>query len=177
MRKLMFWSLCGATLAVYLVMALWSLPIVSAGAGGLAPFDMRLGGYSEAEARTFLAALTPETSAFYRDVQHKLDLAYPALAALTLFFAIAALLPAMWGTWRFVIAAPAVFVAIFDYLENHAVARLLLAGPDATPMMIADASQWTVLKSLSTTVVASALLALLVWRGALALRQRMRRPA
>lgn len=175
MRKLLFWSLCGATLAVYLVMALWSLPTVSAGAGGLAPFDMRPGGYSEAEARSFLAALTPSASSFYRDVQHKLDLAYPALAALTLFFAISALLPSSWGNWRFLAAAPAIFVAIFDYLENHAVDALLLAGPDATPAMIASASQWTMLKSLSTTVVASALLVLLIWRGVIAWRQRMRR--
>ena len=177
MRKLLFWSLCGATLAVYLVMALWSLPTVSAGAGGLAPFDMRPGGYSEDEARAFMAAITPEASAFYRDVQQKLDLVYPTLAALTLFFALSALLPAGWGTWRYVFASPAVLVGVFDYLENHAVAGLLLAGRDATPTMIADASQWTVLKAVSTTFVASALLLLLLWRGVMVLRRRFRQAA
>ncbi|RYE85016.1 MAG: hypothetical protein EOP19_10320 [Hyphomicrobiales bacterium] len=111
MRKL-FWMLCGVTLAVYLAMVLWSLPVVSAGAGGLAPFDMRPGGYDYAAAVAFLDAITPAAAAFYRDVQQRFDLVYPALAALTLFFALASTLPRPLGAWRFILAAPALLVAV-----------------------------------------------------------------
>ena len=44
MRKWAFWILAGATLALYLTIVLWSLPTVTAGAGGLTPFDLRPGG-------------------------------------------------------------------------------------------------------------------------------------
>lgn len=173
MRRILFWVLVGTTLAVYGTMVVWSLPIVSAGAGGLAPFDMRPGGYDFAAAQQFLAALSPEAAAFYGNVQHKFDLAYPALAALTLFFALAALLPRTLGMLRFVLAAPTALVAIFDYLENQAVAGMLAAGPSGlTPAMVEEASRWTTLKSSATTVAMTLLLVLLLWRGAAALRRR-----
>lgn len=175
MRRIFFWALVGATLAVYGAMVVWTLPVISAGAGGLAPFDMRPGGYDFAAAQQFLAALSPEAAAFYDNVQHKFDLAYPALAALTLFFALAALLPRELGILRFALAAPTALVAIFDYLENHAVAGMLAAGPSGlTPTMVEAASRWTILKSGATTVAMTLLLALLLWRGIAALRRRTR---
>ena len=67
-------ALFAATIGLYLVMLLWSLPKIAAEAGGLTPFDMRPGGYSLAEARAFLAALSPEGTAFYLGVQHRLDM-------------------------------------------------------------------------------------------------------
>lgn len=166
MRKIAFWTLAAVTLAVYAVMLGWSLPTVSAAAGGLVPFDLRLGGYSLADVQQFLTALSPEGAAFYRDVQHRLDLAYPALSALTLFFALAHLLPERLGRWRYVIALPALATAAFDYAENFTVDRMLEAGAAGlTPDLVATASTATQLKSLTTTLVMSAVLALLIWRG------------
>jgi hypothetical protein len=55
-----FWLVVAATLGVYLVMVLWSIPRISAEAGGLPVFDLRPGGYTFEEARAFLAALSPE---------------------------------------------------------------------------------------------------------------------
>ncbi|RMF41238.1 MAG: hypothetical protein D6754_01455, partial [Alphaproteobacteria bacterium] len=92
--RLLFWALVLATGAVYLAMVLWSLPRITEATGGLMPFDLRPTGYSLAEARAFLAALDPATTRFYLDVQHSLDLIFPALLGATLILAFIALAPA-----------------------------------------------------------------------------------
>ncbi len=130
-RTVAFWILFAITAALYIVMIAWSLPEVSKAAGGLAPFDIRPHGYSLEEAKAFVAALSPDGKAFYLDVQERLDLFYPALLSATLFFAIYLLVPAGWGAWRWVLALAAIPSAVFDYLENHAVAAMLGLGADA----------------------------------------------
>lgn len=171
-RHVLFWLLVAATVGVYLAMVTWTLPTISADAGGLAPFDMRLFGYSFEEAKAFLEKLGPEGAALYRGVQHRLDLAFPALIAATLFFSISSLLPVRSTAGRVMLALLLLPVAIFDWLENAAVATLLAAGADGiTPAMVAIASQWTIGKALVSTVAYSVLLVLLVrlamrwWRG------------
>lgn len=162
-----FWWLAGATLAVYLAMVLWSLPQIADAAAGLRPFDLRPFGYGGPEARAFLAALSPEGTAFYLGVQHKLDIVYPPALAITLVWAFLRLLP---RGWALIAAIPALLGAVFDLFENAAVAGLLRAGADgASDAMVAVASQWTVLKSASDAV---ALIALLL---ALGMRRRARR--
>lgn len=168
-----FWTLAAMTLAVYLTMVLWSLPYISAEANGLTPFDMRPTGYSFDEARAFLAALTEEGNAFYRDVQHTLDLFFPGLMAATLFFAIAALLPKRLGRWRYVIAAPVILTAVFDWSENLAVAGMLTAGADGiTEDMVGAANGWSIAKATASTVAYTALLILSIRKGAAWWRRR-----
>jgi len=163
-----FWLLFAATLGVYATMLTWTLPAISAAASGLTPFDMRPLGYSFDEAKAFLAALSPDGRALYLNVQQRLDIAYPALLAATLFFAIWALAPAKWGPLRWAVALIAFPGAAFDYLENAAVAVMLAAGPKAlTPEMAAAASNWTVGKSATNTIAMVVLLVLLAawgWR-------------
>ena len=175
-QRIAFWILAATTLTVYAAMLGWSLPTIAAAAGGLPPFDMRPSGYSFADARQFIAALKPDATTFYLDVQQRLDIAYPALVALTLFFSLAALLPRRLGWVRFALAAPTVLIAAFDYLENHAIAAMLKAGVlELTQVMVAEASRWTMLKSTASAVAMSALLVLLLWRGAMALSARWQR--
>ncbi len=175
-RRTVFWLLFATTLAVYATMLAWTLPAITAAAGGLAPFDLRPSGYSYDEAKAFLTALSPEGKALYLNVQHKLDAAYPALLAATLFFAIAVLVPKAWGIWRWVIALIAIPGAVFDYLENIAVAVMLTTGADGlTPAMAATADRWTTAKSWTTTVAMTVLLVLLVawsWQMLAAKRRR-----
>src|SRR4051812_21399203 len=130
MKRAMFWGLVGVTVAVYGTMLGWSLPTISAAASGLAPFDMRPGGYSFSEAQAFLRALTADGASFYRSVQQRLDIVYPALLAATLFFSILASAPRQLGRWRYAAFILAVPIALFDYLENHAVAVMIAAGPN-----------------------------------------------
>jgi len=177
MGRVLFGILAAATVAVYLVMVSWSLPYIAAQAGGQMPFDMRPGGYGFEEARAFLAALSPQGNAFYRDVQHRLDLFFPGLIAATLYFAIAALLPARLGRWRYVAALPVVLTAIFDWAENAGVSAMLAAGAEGvTREMVASASRWSVLKAIVSTVAYSALLILLAWRGIARLRRSRAQP-
>jgi hypothetical protein len=172
-NQLAFWALFAVTMGVYATMLLWSLPAISAAAGGLVPFDMRPGGYHPSEARAFLAALSPDGAAFYRDVQHRLDIAYPALLAATLFFAFTALIPPRLGAWRWFVALPVWIIAGFDYAENAAVAAMIEAGAaGTTDEMVRGASRWTVLKSSATIVAMTILLALLGWRAMAWLRRR-----
>ena len=113
-RRVAFWTLVAVTTAIYLVMVLWSLPKISAAAGGATPFDMRPLGYSFEEARAFLTALSSEGARFYRTVQHRLDLLYPALLAATLFFAIRALAPHRWVLSPSLLALTAIPGSVFD---------------------------------------------------------------
>lgn len=166
MRRWAILALFAATVGLYLVMLLWSLPRISAEAGGLAPFDMRPGGYSFDEARTFLTALSEEGRRFYLDVQHRLDLFYPALLALSLSVGLAW---AWRGLPRAALAAMVLLAftgAGFDYLENLWVGTMLTAGPEqVSPEIVAAASRRSVAKAALTTVVMLLLLAGLARRG------------
>ncbi|MCA8869433.1 MAG: hypothetical protein KDA67_12335 [Rhodobacteraceae bacterium] len=168
----LYWLIFALTLGVYLVMVLWSLPHIAGLAGGLTPFDMRLGGYSLAEAKSFLAALPPEGVDFYLNVQHLLDMAYPAMLAVVLGIGALGLATGR-AVWIGVLAAIAAMIgAAFDYLENAAVKGLLLVGADeVTANAVEQASRWTLLKSGLTTVAMTLVLILLIgvvfrrWRG------------
>jgi hypothetical protein len=150
-------------MAVYGTMVIWPLPRITAAADGLAPFDMRPLGNTFAEAQAFLRALSPEATAFYLNVQQKLDIAYPALLAATLFFAIAALLPHRLGVWRWLIALIAIPGSVFDYLENTAVSAMLVVGDEGlTPALVETANRWTVLKSGFSAIAIVTLVVLVV---------------
>jgi len=145
--------LFAVTMGIYTVMVVWSLPLITSAAGGLAPFDMRPTGYSETEGRLLLAALDGETRAFYLGTQQRLDLIYPVLLALTLSFAIWHLFRGMPAYLRAVMVVFPILGAAFDYLENARVAVLLrLAEPGVSAGQIAAASQATLFKSGFTIV-------------------------
>lgn len=158
-----FW-LCFALMGLlYGAMAVWSLPAITAEAGGIAPFDLRLSGYSEAEARAFLGALTPEGRAFYVDVQHQLDLIYPPLLGLTLTLGFHLLFA---RPWNFALSLVALSAVAADYLENFFVGEMLAADPatlDAA--VIATASFWTLVKAGTNGVAMTALLGGALWAG------------
>ena len=156
-RRLAFWGLFALMSAVYATMVFWSLPRLSAMAGGVQMFDLRPMGYSFDEAQAILAALGDVGIQFYVQVQHKLDTVYPALLALTLIWAFQALFRRRAAQVLSVLAAGA---AACDYSENARVATMLKAGADGIDnAMVEAASFWTIAKSGLTTI---ALIALLV---------------
>ncbi len=152
-----FWCVFAITMAIYLAMLFWTMPGISAQAGGLIPFDMRPSGYSFEEAREFLSALTEEGRTLYLGPQHVLDLFYPGLLMLTLILGYFLLFSKPWAIG---FSGVAVFAAVFDWSENAKVAGLLKTGPAAlTPEQVASASLLTVLKSGAVTLCMIALLA------------------
>ena len=158
---ILFWLCFAATAIVYAVMVGWSLPRISAAAGGIMPFDLRPMGYGLEEARGFLAALTPEGRDFYLHTQHKLDALYPPLLALTLGLGLWIMSPSSSAWVRVPLVLLPVAGMIFDLAENRLVAGLLempAETVDAEPVMMASAA--TALKSIFTTIAMTLLLAL-----------------
>ncbi len=159
----LYWLLVVLTLAVYAVMVLWSLPKIAGFAGGLVPFDMRPTGYDAADVQAFLAAISPEGVKFYLGVQHCLDTAYPAMLAAVLAFGALGLAQGRWRLVGWVTAVAAIAGAVFDYVENLAIAALLRAGADGFGAAdVARASQATLLKSGLTTIAVTLLLILII---------------
>lgn len=157
-----FWIFFAASGAVYLLMLFWSIPTISAAAGGLAPFDMRPIGYSVEEARAFLSALSEDGRQFYLSVQLRLDLIYPALLGLMLITGYQRVFPAPWST---VFSVVALTMVSADYLENYMVATMLREGAASSELnMVSLASLFTVSKFLAAVVSFSALLIGAVWQ-------------
>lgn len=164
MLRALFWTCFAVATVIYIIMVGWSLPAITEAAGGLVPFDMRPFGYTLADAKTFLAAIDPETTKFYRDVQLTLDLFYPALITISLFLGIYLMLPLHFGAWRWGIAALPLPIAPLDYLENNLIGVMLTSGPEKISAdLVSVASRWTVLKSGFTTASMLLLFALLLW--------------
>lgn len=158
-----FWALFALTTALYLAMTLWSLPQLSALAGGQAMFDLRPSGYDLTTARTILDGLGAAGRDFYLRVQQPLDALFPPLEALVLSLAFLRL-------YSRAVARPLILLAIaaaaFDLMENVGVATMLRAGPDGVSAeMVAVASRWSVMKSASVTFAMLALLAGLAMAG------------
>lgn len=148
--KRVFWAVFAVTMLVYLVMVLWSLPIISGDADGMLPFDLRPGGYSTEDARMFLSALGETGRVQYLGWQHTLDAFYPGLMALSLVLANFLLFPKKWAAGISIIA---VLAAVFDWSENLAVADLLRLGAvHIDDEAVSFASLLTVLKSVTVTV-------------------------
>jgi hypothetical protein len=124
-----------ATLACYGVLVLYLAPQLSAQSGGATPFDLRALGYGLAEAKPYLAALTPEGTALYLGPIRLNDTLFPILFTATLCLPLRRL-----GELWFL---PALAYGLFDLAENVAVARLLRAGPDVGAASVALASGFT----------------------------------
>ncbi len=165
-----YWVVVAATVTNYLMMILWSLPLVSEMAGGGVPFDMRLGGYTFDEARVFLMVITDAGRDFYLNTQQLLDWFYPTLFAITVAIPLVHLVP-RYGGW--VLAALAIAAGALDHLENSAVAVMLRVEPNGlTEAMVSTASNLSLAKSILTTIVLVALLVVLCIKGIVWLKTR-----
>lgn len=165
-----YWVVVAAAVTNYLIMVLWSLPLVSEMADGGVPFDMRPGGYSFDDALVFLSTIDDTGRHFYLDTQQFLDLFYPTLFAITVAIPLVRFVPRYWG-WT--LAAIAIAAGVFDYLENGAVAVLLTTEPESvTEAMVSTASNWTLAKSISTTIASVALLIVISIKGIKCMKTR-----
>jgi hypothetical protein len=165
MLKSVFWTSLIIGAAVYLAMAAWSLPAITAASGGALPFDLRPLGYDFSEAQSFLSGLSDEGRSVYLNVQHMLDLFYPALLSVSLGTAMVMVLPKQMGLWRWALALFSVPGSLCDYRENMLVRRMLAEPLDELdPALVAEASTATVLKSAFTALAMGILLvAAVLW--------------
>lgn len=162
MRTLFWFSFAAAT-ALYLAMVFVTIPALTGMAGGLLPFDMRPGGYDLQAVQTYLAALGDEGRAYYLGVQQWLDLVFPGLMGLALILGGFLM---MRSPWLWVFVAVVLVAKSADYLENAAVAGMLEADA-LTADMVAEASRWTLVKTVGDTLAYVVFLlaaALALWR-------------
>lgn len=133
--KTLNWALPLAAAASYALLIFYLAPQLSAQSGGGIPFDLRALGYSLADAKAYLAALTPEGTALYLGPIRLNDTVIPILFTATLCLPLRRL-----GELWFL---PALAYGLFDLAENVAVARLLRAGVDVEAGAVALASGFT----------------------------------
>ncbi|WP_424982242.1 hypothetical protein [Maritalea sp. S77] len=157
----MRWASFLGAAAIYIYMLSVSLPKLTSYAGGLAPFDMRPGGYNRQEALQVLQALGPDGRDYYLNHQLVLDIAYPALLALFIWQMLDFIARHHTNWWinflkRVAWAAP--LVMIFDYGENVLIARMLLAE-NVTVDLVNMASTFSRAKAITTSLFLTLLLA------------------
>lgn len=147
-RKIAYWIVFAAALAIYVTMVTWTLPGISADAQGLRPFDLRPLGYTPDEAREFLAVLGDKGRELYLGPQALLDLLYPLLLAIVLAGAVSALI----ADWRLrgVLFLFILVGMLADYTENSFVALMLEYTEPVPDKLASYASRATEIKSILT---------------------------
>ena len=168
--KYVAWLLTAAAVAIYVVMAGVTLPHLASLAGGQPMFDLRLLGYDFAATQELLTRLGVDGAAYYENVQHRLDSAFPVLACLSLLYWLIAAgrrwqghgLP-LGSAVLAAILATAVIGNAADLAENAAVSVMLAAGAKAvTPTMVHLASTFTLAKGFFSTIAYAGLIVLAV---------------
>ena len=142
------------TMAIYLLMLFYSIPMVESFAPNTALFDLSPSGYSYQHAMSLLEELGNEGRQIYLSRQLPLDFVYPGL------FAISYTLLLIWLFSKslknksriFYLALIPALGGLFDYLENIYIFRMINSFPDLSPRLVQVASTFTLLKSVFTTV-------------------------
>ena len=142
------------TMVIYLLMLLYSIPMVESFAPNTALFDLSPSGYSYSQAISLLEELGDEGREIYLSRQLPLDFVYPGL------FAISYTLLLIWLFSKSIKDTSKIFYlafipalgGLFDYLENIYIIRMINSFPDLSPRLVQVASTFTLLKSIFTTV-------------------------
>ena len=146
--------LFAATMTVYLVMLLVTIPRVEEFAPDAALFDLSPAGYSYPEAMLLLDSLGPEGRDAYLFPQLALDFVYPGLFAvcysLMLTWVFAKRFPP--GSRIFYLAILPAFAGLFDYVENLLIIRMIAVFPGVSEGLVLVASSATTAKSVFSTV-------------------------
>ena len=141
------------TMAVYLLMLLYTIPKVESFAPGIALFDLSPAGYSYQHATSLLEALGETGRSVYLYQQLPADFIYPGL------FAISYSLLLIWlfaksfkpDSKIFYLAIVPALGGLFDYLENVCIVLMIKSFPDLSQELVTVASSFSVLKSIFTT--------------------------
>jgi len=142
------------TMAIYLLMLFYTIPMVENFAPNTALFDLSPSGYSYQHAMSLLEELGNEGRQIYLSRQLPLDFVYPG------FFAVSYTLLLIWlfsksfaGTSKiFYLAFIPALGGLFDYLENIYIIRMIDSFPDLSTRLVQTASTFTLLKSVFTTI-------------------------
>lgn len=157
-----FAALTFVTAGLYAALAWVSVTGLLPAAGDLAPFDMRLTGYSVEDARAYLEALSTAGRDLYLGTVRQLDTAFPVVFGAWLAALVWRTARGMMTWSRLVLTLPAWGYAVMDLCENALVADLLRAGAEGfDPQIAVLASEFTVTKY--ALLVLSALVPVGLW--------------
>ncbi|MCT4371887.1 hypothetical protein CLG85_016805 [Yangia mangrovi] len=149
--------------ALFICMGYYAVRVLWPGAGGQAPFDVRVLGYTAGEAQRYLMALSGEARSVYLLEMRWLGLGFRVVFGLTLLIGTWVLSQgrAWWRRGIFLLLALAWIGA--DAAENLLVNEMLLRGPVALDHALVDwSSLFTRLKFVLLAVCAVGLFGL--WR-------------
>lgn len=163
---ILFYLIVICTTGLFVLMNVWTVPIIRAEAGGMHIFDNKPFGYGFDYAKDFMTFLTaPEKIGLdlYLGTQKYLDTFFPCLLAVSLTWALFMLTHAWAMPVRILLLACSIFGPFFDLLENAAVRVMLHAGPDhLTVEMVELASTFSRIKW-CLNILALASFILLLW--------------
>ncbi len=149
------------TLGVYALMLLFSIPEVLEYSNGLKILDLMPTGYSSEYAQKLFKTLGKTGREIYLFRQIPLDMIYPALFAKSFSLLLAFIFKKAFSAKNKIqkLYVLPVFAGLFDYLENIGIIVMLSIYPDFQPWIANTTNVFSVLKSLSTTIVFLALTA------------------
>ncbi|WP_413112565.1 hypothetical protein [Thaumasiovibrio sp. DFM-14] len=139
---------------VYLIMVIYSIPMLMQHSGGIPIFDMSPLGYSYQDAMALLTALGEEGREVYVSLQLTLDIFYPILFALCYFSLFQWLIIVgrlSHRIWRYITVIP-IFVCVLDYVENIFIWLMIRDYPTLSESLVTTSSTFTLAKSVSTMV-------------------------
>lgn len=161
---------CGVAAVLFAIMLFVTLPMLRGYAGGLEPFDVRVGGYTFDQARDLLLALGENGRSFYRYVQVPLDCLFAAGYGVGIAAAVVWLMraggdgrPRRRGGGRVMAAIRSVFygapllAAVFDFWENWLVFGMLGQGDGVAFRVVAEASRTTTYKAVFAAIACTSL--------------------
>ena len=139
---------------IYGLMLLYSLPLVSSFAPGLALFDMSPMGYSYTQAIELLTSLGIEGRNAYLSIQLPIDYIYPGLFALSYSLLITWVLKHYLpkDSKLYMISFVPILAGVFDYLENITIVMMLNSFPNISENLVSLSSAFTIIKSMATSL-------------------------
>jgi hypothetical protein len=142
------------TMAMYLLMLFYTIPMVESFAPNTALFDLSPSGYSYQHAMSLLEELGNEGRQVYLSRQLPLDFTYPGLFAVSYTLLLIWLFSKSFETTSkiYYLAFIPALGGMFDYLENIFIIRMITYFPDLSTGLVQVASTFTLLKSIFTTV-------------------------
>jgi len=141
------------TMAVYLLMLLYTIPKVESFAPGIALFDLSPAGYSYQHASSLLKSLGEEGRSVYLNQQLPVDFIYPGLFAISYSLLLVWLFAKSFkpDSKLFYLAIVPALGGLFDYLENVCIVMMIKSFPDLSQELVIVASTFSILKSVFTT--------------------------
>ena len=142
-------ALFALTMAVYLTMLLFTIPVVTAFAPEFPIFDLSPSGYSFSYASELLDELGNEGRSLYLYRQLPLDFIYPGLFAVTYSLLLVWLFRKYFNINSniYYLGFVPILAGVFDCLENIFIIKMITSFPDLQMNTVKVASALTILKS------------------------------